>query len=114
MSELTQYISAFFFKVTLRSQVVQEGTALLQAWLQSVMFPEATVHCTVKAIHNLGNGHVTAVAEQSLFEQGRTFVQCCTVFLYSTFVSYCTLHSTNCTQFRQCSCDCCGCANKFI
>ena len=34
---------------------------------------------------------MTAVAVQtSLFEHGRTFVQCCTVFLYSTFVSNCT------------------------
>ena len=30
-----------------------------------------------------------------LFEHGRIFVQCCTVFLYSIFVSYCTLHITN-------------------
>ena len=44
---------------------------------------------------------MTAVAVQtSLFEHGRTFVQCCTVAMYSTFVSYCTLHSTNCIQFR--------------
>ena len=45
---------------------------------------------------------MTAVAVQtSLFEHGRTCVQCCKVFLYSTFVSYCTLHSTNCIQFRK-------------
>ena len=47
-------------------------------------------------------GHVTAVAVQTnLFENGRTFVQCCSVFMPSIFVSYCTLHSTNCTQFRK-------------
>ena len=59
--------------------------------------------------------HITAVAVQtSLFEHRRTFVQCCTVFMYSTFVSYCTLHSTNCTQFKKWSRDFCGCANQFI
>ena len=45
---------------------------------------------------------MTAVAVQtSSFEQRRTFLQCCTIFMYSTFVSYCTLYSTNCTQFRK-------------
>ena len=45
---------------------------------------------------------MTAVSVQtSLFEHGRIFIQCCTVFLYSTCVSYCTLHNINCTQFRE-------------